>query len=858
MTPPQEQRFGFLPTKVCIVDIAHGVPSLDGFGGYVFASILVRSGTETVGSVRVPVRGARVEACDLLEAIAVQIGDALIHARLRAALQTGPGERRLDLRSVAVAATPPPEPPRSSISVAVCTRDRPDQLRRCLAALIRQVLPVTVVVVDNAPSSDATCRLVADEFPTVGYAVEPRPGLDHARNRAIAICETDLLAFTDDDVEADELWTQAIVAAFDEEPDVGAVTGLVIPAELETPAQELFERLGGLGRGFRRKWFHADISTGCVVGAGALIPGSEFGTGANMAFRRTTLVDCGGFDGALDVGTPTGGGGDLDMFNRVIASGGVLRYEPAAVVSHVHRRTLDQLRGQVRATGSIWSVISAARHGGRASGRDAARVAGWFVRHRWPGLFARAVAVRGQMPVSLPLAEVLGSLTSITGLPLRRSRRINGPPPTMGDDRARVPVDPGPRIEVASVDLTGSISIDRTLPLCDLVEVLITRAGAAIGRTRLSTGGRPLTSRRLRDAVVDALGPSIVELPPGGLPRDAAARLLAETIDSLHVRDTIDEPRQFDVSIVIATLDRPDELATCLTLVCGQRTRHRVEVVVVDNNPASGLTPGVLARFPDVVHVQETRRGLAYARNAGFLAARGEVVVATDDDVQVPPGWLDRLVAPFERNDVMAVCGNVVPLELETTSQIHFEASGGLGKGYEPRIVGRADFADTWRPFSAWDLGATANAAFRASIFGRTDIGLMDEALGPGMPSGVGEDSYLIYRVASAGFTVVYEPTAWVWHRHRRTATELEQQIRSYYSGHVAHNLTTLVRDGDLRAVVRLGTFTRHVALRRVRSIVQPSRSPSMVTRAQVHGATHGPRNYVRSQRRVRREGRSR
>ena len=43
----------------------------------------------------------------------------------------------------------------------------------------------------------------------------------------------------------------------------------------------------------------------------------------------------------------------------------------------------------------------------------------------------------------------------------------------------------------------------------------------------------------------------------------------------------------------------------------------------------------------------------------------------------------------------------------------------------------------------------------------------MDEALGPGMPSGVGEDSYLLYRIVRAGYTVVYEPAAFVYHRHR-------------------------------------------------------------------------------------------
>ena len=91
----------------------------------------------------------------------------------------------------------------------------------------------------------------------------------------------------------------------------------------------------------------------------------------------------------------------------------------------------------------------------------------------------------------------------------------------------------------------------------------------------------------------------------------------------------------------------------------------------------------------------------------------------------------------------------------------------------------------------------------------------MDEALGPGMPSGVGEDSYLLYRIARAGYTVVYEPSACVCHRHRGTADALDQQLTAYYSGHVAHNLTTLVRDRDPRAVERIARASAYVVAAR-------------------------------------------
>ena len=57
-----------------------------------------------------------------------------------------------------------------------------------------------------------------------------------------------------------------------------------------------------------------------------------------------------------------------------------------------------------------------------------------------------------------------------------------------------------------------------------------------------------------------------------------------------------------------------------------------------------------------------------------------------------------------------------------------------------------------WTAFPAWELGATANAAFRRDVFDDPEVGLMDVALGPGTPSGVGEDSYLlVVRTRSEG-----------------------------------------------------------------------------------------------------------
>lgn len=235
-----------------------------------------------------------------------------------------------------------------SITVAVCTRDRTDLLADCLASLVAlDPQPLEILVVDNAPRSNATAELTAT-FPQIRYLCEPQPGLNRARNRAIAAAQGDIIAFIDDDVVVSPQWVGAIAAAFANDTAVAAVTGLVEPYELETDAQRLFEQYGGFGRGSQPITYRVHPKSGYRFfyhGTG------QMGTGANMAFRRTLFADTGLFDPALDVGTPTNGGGDLDLFFRVLKHGHTHRYEPQAVVYHRHRRTYAELRRQLTNNG---------------------------------------------------------------------------------------------------------------------------------------------------------------------------------------------------------------------------------------------------------------------------------------------------------------------------------------------------------------------------------------------------------------------------------------------------------------------------------------------------------------------------
>jgi GT2 family glycosyltransferase len=235
------------------------------------------------------------------------------------------------------------------ITVVICTRDRPKDLARCLDSLSEQVYPrMRLLVVDNAPTSDATERVVraaaAGAVP-VEYLRENRPGLSRARNTAVAACPGELLAWIDDDEVADPYWLAEVARALTDHPEADVVSGAVVPAELETAAQVWFEQFGGhnKGRGFRPAVF----GPRSAHRQNPLYPLPPFGAGANMAFRPGVIERIGGFDTALGAGTPAQAAEDTLAFTQVLLNGGTIVYQPSAITRHYHRRDLDGLRHQM-------------------------------------------------------------------------------------------------------------------------------------------------------------------------------------------------------------------------------------------------------------------------------------------------------------------------------------------------------------------------------------------------------------------------------------------------------------------------------------------------------------------------------
>lgn len=343
---------GFAPARIVEVELTKPLPRLDSAGQYRRAWVLARLHTEPIGVCIATLKDDGFTPDQLAELIWRELSGPIVERFVAAGLPepaalTGEGLKAqadawpfLRRRSEVLADAP-------FISVVVCTRDRPDHIKKCLQRLELQDYPrFEVVVVDNAPTSDAVQDLVKNhvgEGAAFRYCVESRPGLSWARNAGIAAATSEIIAFLDDDDEPDKDWLAGIADGFARSDRIGCVTGMILPARLDNAVEELFEQIGGhrKGRGFVKETFSRSGPQS------PLFPLPPFGAGANMAFRRKVLDSIGGFDVALGAGTPAAASEDTLAITLTMLSGYEIAYEPSALMWHHHRQDMESLSRQL-------------------------------------------------------------------------------------------------------------------------------------------------------------------------------------------------------------------------------------------------------------------------------------------------------------------------------------------------------------------------------------------------------------------------------------------------------------------------------------------------------------------------------
>jgi GT2 family glycosyltransferase len=217
------------------------------------------------------------------------------------------------------------------------------------------------------------------------------------------------------------------------------------------------------------------------------------------------------------------------------------------------------------------------------------------------------------------------------------------------------------------------------------------------------------------------------------------------------------------MTVVVPTQGRASYLEVTLDSLRRQRTDTEHELLVVDDG-ASDSTPELAERFGARLVRHGERRGLNAARNTGVRESRAPLVAFVDDDVFIPPGWLDALVEGAARHPEADAFGGPIRARFE---------------GHAPRGCGREG-----PPITALDLGPEdveaemvwgANFAVRRAAFER--VGEFDEAL----DRGHGDEEDWLLRLRAAGGRIVYLAGAGLDHRRAAGDSSLGALSRAAY-----------------------------------------------------------------------------
>ncbi len=212
------------------------------------------------------------------------------------------------------------------LSVIICTRDRPEEIARCLPTVLASDYPQFEVIVVDQSSTDASEKVVAAIGDSrVRYYRQHGVGKGRALNAALARANGDIIAHTDDDCTVPSQWLRRAVAVLAEEPEVGIVFGALAAPPIDW--SETFVPTF-LPPYYRR-----------LQGRSAFLRVPRIGVGANMVVRRAVHERLNGFDECLGPGSLFRSGDEWDLAYRALKAGFAVLQDPANVVVHWGRRS---------------------------------------------------------------------------------------------------------------------------------------------------------------------------------------------------------------------------------------------------------------------------------------------------------------------------------------------------------------------------------------------------------------------------------------------------------------------------------------------------------------------------------------
>jgi glycosyltransferase involved in cell wall biosynthesis len=218
-------------------------------------------------------------------------------------------------------------------TIAICTFNRADSLRRTLESLVAMTVPKDllweVVVVNNncTDDTDEVVKEFKDRLP-VRCEFEARPGLSNARNRAVGVAQGTYILWTDDDVIVDVGWLQGYLDAFRRWPEAAVFGGRIVPRYEDPVSKWVKENEAMLGGVFALRDF-GDKAQPLSVAEKRILPyGANFATRA-VEQRRFR------YDPNLGVApNQRRTGEEIDVVTRILEAGAKGYWIPRATVNH--------------------------------------------------------------------------------------------------------------------------------------------------------------------------------------------------------------------------------------------------------------------------------------------------------------------------------------------------------------------------------------------------------------------------------------------------------------------------------------------------------------------------------------------
>jgi GT2 family glycosyltransferase len=225
------------------------------------------------------------------------------------------------------------------------------------------------------------------------------------------------------------------------------------------------------------------------------------------------------------------------------------------------------------------------------------------------------------------------------------------------------------------------------------------------------------------------------------------------------------------VSVIVSTLNRPEDVVDCVRSILANRADF--EVVVVDQSApeVSDRARTALGTDPRLAWITSATRGLSTSRNVAVAAARAPVLAFTDDDCRVPTDWVARIDEIFAADGELAMLFGAVVLSPEDRAK-------GYAAEFEPTET--RTFQHTLPDLrTQWGIGA--NMAVSRRVF--DSVGVFDTRLGAGTAFPAGEEMDLSIRAIASGFKVVQTPSVAVTHLGVRVGAAASKLMRGYGIG---------------------------------------------------------------------------